>query len=237
MAALSSPVPGAPITGRFGDPRPNGPHTGIDFGVRIGTPVRAPAAGQVRDVWWNLGGGRMLAIRHADGSESRFAHLSSTVARTGQHVADGQHVAYSGATGTMVVGAHLHYELHIGGRPVDPAPYLAGTASIGTGQPSLTLGEVTPEAPAGTYPDVNGSGGGRCDVAAGWRDASAIETAVRPELTGYCVRITPASIAGGAAGAAIDAAVTGLVPVAANVGLVVAALAIAWGGVRRILDG
>ena len=64
-----------------------------------------------------------MKIRHDDGLVTMYAHLSSTLVRVGQRVERGRLIAHAGCTGSCT-GAHLHFEVHMGGRPVDPARYL-----------------------------------------------------------------------------------------------------------------
>jgi murein DD-endopeptidase len=107
-----------PVTGRVR------PHNGTDFATPTGTAVLAAAEGTVLRVEKHPYAGRYIEIQHQGQFKSRYLHLSSVLVRKGQHVGRGQRIALSGATG-RVTGAHLHYELHINNRPVNPM-----TASI-----------------------------------------------------------------------------------------------------------
>lgn len=98
-------------------------HTGVDFGVTTGTPVKASASGTVIRASWYSSYGYCVDIRHSDGSMTRYAHLNSIVVSYGQSVRQGQLIAYSGASGG-VSGAHLHFELWKGGKLVDPMKYI-----------------------------------------------------------------------------------------------------------------
>ncbi|GLP95913.1 peptidoglycan DD-metalloendopeptidase family protein [Paraferrimonas sedimenticola] len=95
------------------------PHNGTDFATPTGTRLIAPADGVVKTVANHQFAGRYLVIQHGDRYRSRFLHLSKISVSPGQTVRQGQTIARSGATG-RVTGAHLHYELHVNGRPVDP---------------------------------------------------------------------------------------------------------------------
>lgn len=231
MVALAPPLRGnPPVTSPYG-PRADGFHTGIDYGVPIGTPVYAAAAGRARRVS-NVGGGWGVEIDHGDGTVTKYWHLNSrAIGIQNVYVVAGHLIGHSGASG-IVTGPHLHFEVFINGRHVDPRTALQGGIGNPTTAPSVTFGEIIPEAPPGTYPDTNGSGGGRCDTAAGWRDASAVETFARPELEGYCVRITPASIIAGAATGEGDP-----VRLLLNVGVVAAAAMLGWSGIRKVIEG
>ncbi|HUO23946.1 MAG TPA: peptidoglycan DD-metalloendopeptidase family protein [Caulobacteraceae bacterium] len=95
-------------------------HTGIDFGAPVGTPVFAAGDGVVEKAQWAGGYGRWLQIRHNAQYETGYGHLSGWAVKPGQHVHQGQVVAYVGSTG-LSTGPHLHYEIIIGGKKVNPA--------------------------------------------------------------------------------------------------------------------
>jgi murein DD-endopeptidase MepM/ murein hydrolase activator NlpD len=97
-------------------------HTGIDFPVSYGTPVRAATDGTVR-TQWNPSYGNMAIVTAADGTETWYCHLSSTKIRSGS-VQAGDVIAYSGNSGNST-GPHLHFEVHPqGGAAVDPLSWL-----------------------------------------------------------------------------------------------------------------
>lgn len=99
------------------------PHEGIDVTAPMGTPIEAPAAGVVRDAGWEAGYGNTIVIDHGFGTETKFAHASKILVREGQRVSRGQRIALVGNTG-LATGPHLHYEVHVNGRPVDPLRYV-----------------------------------------------------------------------------------------------------------------
>ncbi|SEQ32659.1 murein DD-endopeptidase [Ectothiorhodospira magna] len=101
-----------PVTGTVA------PHHGTDFAMPIGTPILAPADGRVVRVDEHPLAGRFLVIEHGQGYTTRYLHLSRALVRPGQTVERGQRIALSGNTGRST-GPHLHYELHVNGRPVD----------------------------------------------------------------------------------------------------------------------
>jgi murein DD-endopeptidase MepM/ murein hydrolase activator NlpD len=106
-------------------------HTGIDFPVGRGTPIKAGGRGVVEFAGWNSGGyGNLVVVRHRLGFSSWYAHMSRVAARPGQAVNGGTVLGYVGSTGRST-GPHLHFEVRRFDAPVDPLPYmLAGTASF-----------------------------------------------------------------------------------------------------------
>lgn len=121
------------VTSAFGSVnRPGGkPHGGMDLGAARGTPVMAPAAGRVAVSTDRYEGGarygKVVAIDHADGSRSLYAHLDGRLVRSGDLVRAGQQIALTGATG-KVTGPHLHFEVARDGAPIDPQTLLGGAA-------------------------------------------------------------------------------------------------------------
>lgn len=101
----------------------NRPHNGIDLTAEIGTPIVAPAAGVVVYSGWDSGFGRTIEIDHGHGIRTRFAHCASLSVRRGQHVTRGQLIAAVGNSG-LTTSPHLHYEIHVNGRPVDPLTFV-----------------------------------------------------------------------------------------------------------------
>jgi murein DD-endopeptidase MepM/ murein hydrolase activator NlpD len=98
-------------------------HTGVDISAPPGTPVRATADGIVISAGWSGGYGRLVVIDHGGGTQTYYAHLSRFYVQTGQEVRGGELVGAVGATG-RVTAPHLHYEVRIGGAPVNPYRYL-----------------------------------------------------------------------------------------------------------------
>lgn len=99
-------------------------HTGIDFGAACGTPVYAPAAGTVFSAGWaDDGGGNHVKISHGvvqgNSLSTIYYHNSSVTVSPGQHVSQGQLIAYSGSTGNST-GCHSHFETWLNGEAVDP---------------------------------------------------------------------------------------------------------------------
>ncbi|NYF98992.1 M23 family metallopeptidase [Janibacter cremeus] len=99
-------------------------HAGVDYGASVGTPLRAMGDGTVVGAGPMSGYGVYIDVEYADGTVSRYGHLSSVAASVGQQVAAGDTVAYSGNTGRST-GPHLHLEIRPGGgEPVDPTGWL-----------------------------------------------------------------------------------------------------------------
>ena len=98
-------------------------HDGIDIAAPIGTAVVAPRDGTVLAVGSSASFGRFVRLGHPDGYISFMAHLSSVAVRVGDHVLQGERIAYSGNTGRST-GPHLHYGLFRYGQYVDPINYV-----------------------------------------------------------------------------------------------------------------
>jgi murein DD-endopeptidase MepM/ murein hydrolase activator NlpD len=94
-------------------------HAGIDFGAPWGSPIVAAADGQVVGAGYAGGYGRQVRIVHEGGLMTTYSHMSSIVAQPGMPVRQGQVVGYAGSSG-LATGPHVHFEVRIGGRPVNP---------------------------------------------------------------------------------------------------------------------
>jgi len=104
------------------------PHKGIDIAARVGEPIMAPARGVVRFAGNRGNGyGNMVEIDHGYGYVTRFAHASRLLVHTGQEVKRGDLIGLVGATG-LVSGPHLHYEVEIDGKQVDPLNFIVADA-------------------------------------------------------------------------------------------------------------
>jgi murein DD-endopeptidase MepM/ murein hydrolase activator NlpD len=111
------------LTSRFGR-RWGRMHKGIDIAGPIGTPIIAAADGIVTVAGWKSGYGKLVELRHGDGTITRYGHNSQLSVSTGQVVRQGQQVAQMGSTGHST-GSHLHFEIHpSGGSAVNPISYL-----------------------------------------------------------------------------------------------------------------
>lgn len=98
-------------------------HQGLDFAAPTGTAVVAAMSGRVVSAGAFGGYGNQVLLQHADGSQTRYGHLSQIGVRVGQAVAAGQRIGAVGNTGVST-GSHLHFEVIIGGAPVNPAAWL-----------------------------------------------------------------------------------------------------------------
>jgi len=105
------------------------PHEGIDVSAPMGAEIDAPAAGIVTDVKWEEGYGNMITLDHGFGLVTRFAHCSRIIAARGQRVKRGEKIAYVGSTG-LSTGPHLHYEVWVNHKPVDPLKYVMPDAIV-----------------------------------------------------------------------------------------------------------
>ena len=120
-ATLSWPARGV-ITSRYGW-RYRRHHDGIDLASPRGTPIYAARAGRVAFAGWYYGYGRAVIVDHGGGLTTLYGHASKLLARTGQVVEQGQLIALVGCTGRCT-GSHLHFEVRINRRAVNPLPYL-----------------------------------------------------------------------------------------------------------------
>jgi len=98
-------------------------HAGIDLVAPAGTQILATSPGVITEAGWCGGYGLCVTIDHGDGYHTLYGHLSELEVAAGQHIQSGQRLGRVGSTGQST-GPHLHYEVRINGRPVDPRPYL-----------------------------------------------------------------------------------------------------------------
>ena len=99
-------------------------HAGIDFAAPSGTTVLSAGAGKVTFAGKRSGYGNLVEVTHSDGLVTRYAHLSAFIAKVGQKVQPGTPIARVGSTGRST-GPHLHFEVRLGDKPLDPSRYLA----------------------------------------------------------------------------------------------------------------
>jgi murein DD-endopeptidase MepM/ murein hydrolase activator NlpD len=104
-------------------------HSGTDFAAKHGTPIYATADGVVTEAEWSSGYGRLIKIQHEFGIETRYAHLSRIRVREGQRVSRGERIGDMGSTGRST-GTHLHYEVRVGGRAVNPMIYIKAARNV-----------------------------------------------------------------------------------------------------------
>ena len=134
-APFANPVKNAfRFTSKFGfrrDPKTGGRrmHNGVDFAAGSGTPLYATADGVVIHAGWGSGYGRLVKIQHEFGIETRYAHMSKMRVKVGQRVSRGDRIGDMGASG-RVTGVHLHYEVRVGGKPVNPMIYIKAANDV-----------------------------------------------------------------------------------------------------------
>jgi murein DD-endopeptidase MepM/ murein hydrolase activator NlpD len=143
-----------------------GVHTGQDFPAAVGTTVRAVTSGVVR-VEHPAWAGNLVRVDHGNGLETLYAHLSRIDVTDGQQVRAGQQIGAVGTEGNST-GPHLHFEVRLGGDPVNPMPFLA-TGSASTGWGGYSNGII----PAGKLCGVASGHMLRCDAAAAYQKLSA----------------------------------------------------------------
>ncbi len=111
-------------------------HRGVDISAPTGTPVKAAADGFVTHAEWSNGYGKLVVISHGNGMQSWYAHLSKFDVIAGQEIRQGEILGRVGSTG-RVTAPHLHYEVWVGGAPVNPYRFLTRTAAAAA-QPAKT---------------------------------------------------------------------------------------------------
>ncbi len=98
-------------------------HTGVDIANDAGTPIQATADGVVEQAGWINGYGNAVTIRHTSQLETLYGHMEEIKVKVGQEISRGDIVGLMGHTG-RATGNHCHYEVRVGGHPVNPLPYL-----------------------------------------------------------------------------------------------------------------
>ena len=104
-------------------------HSGTDFASKHGTPIYATADGIVTHAEWLSGYGRLVKIQHEFGIETRYAHMSRIRVEKGQRVSRGERIGDMGSTGRST-GTHLHYEVRVGGKAVNPMIYIKAARNV-----------------------------------------------------------------------------------------------------------
>jgi murein DD-endopeptidase MepM/ murein hydrolase activator NlpD len=98
-------------------------HKGTDFAAPYGTPIHVTAEGTVTHAGWQSGYGRLIKVRHANGIETRYAHLAKIRVKVGQKVSRGAVIGDMGNSGRST-GTHLHYEVRVNGRAINPMTFI-----------------------------------------------------------------------------------------------------------------
>lgn len=104
-------------------------HAGVDFAAPVGTPILAPADGRVIKAGWESGYGNMIRIEHDFGVQTVYGHLSKLRVTAGQKVSRGERIGDMGNTGRST-GPHLHYEIRVGGKPVNPMTFIKAAKDV-----------------------------------------------------------------------------------------------------------
>jgi len=124
---ISHPLPNSRISSSYGGRTMGGRaenHSGLDLAAPSGTPIYATGPGIVTKSGWGTGYGQYVEINHGNGYLTRYAHASRLIARVGEQVQAGDHIANVGCTGRCT-GPHLHYEVVKDGQRKNPSTYLA----------------------------------------------------------------------------------------------------------------
>jgi len=113
------------------DPKTGGRrmHSGTDFAAGMGTPIHSTAEGVVTHAGWSSGYGRLVKIQHEFGVETRYAHMSKLRVKVGQRVSRGQRIGDMGTSGRST-GVHLHYEVRVGGKAVNPMIFIKAANDV-----------------------------------------------------------------------------------------------------------
>jgi murein DD-endopeptidase MepM/ murein hydrolase activator NlpD len=144
------------LSSRFSYSRPHPllrirrPHLGVDVSAPKGTPITAPASGVVIKAGRNFTYGYVVELDHGDGVVTRYAHCNSIEVKEGQQVIAGTTIATVGSTG-LSTAPHLHYEVHVRGRAVDPLTFVVQRPP----RPAATESQPTRLAP--TVPSPTGN--------------------------------------------------------------------------------
>ncbi|MSU89073.1 peptidoglycan DD-metalloendopeptidase family protein [Rhodobacteraceae bacterium 2CG4] len=104
-------------------------HNGIDLAGPRGTRIEATADGVVTYAGWSSGFGKLVKIQHAFGFETYYAHQDKIRVKVGDRIARGDHIGDMGNTGRST-GVHLHYEVRLGGSPVNPLTYIKAAQDV-----------------------------------------------------------------------------------------------------------
>ncbi|KAB7646450.1 M23 family metallopeptidase [Polymorphobacter fuscus] len=120
-------------------------HAGTDMAGAQGEPIYAAASGMVRQAGRANGYGNLVELSHGKGIDTRYGHLSAILVKPGERVVQGQLIGRMGSTGRST-GTHLHYEVRIDGRAVNPRPFLEASSYVLAAQNSGTAvgGDVGP---------------------------------------------------------------------------------------------
>ena len=110
-------------------PRWGRAHQGIDMAGPVGTPIYSTGDGVVTFAGWQRGYGNLIKVQHALGTETRYGHLSKIGVKVGQKVSRNSLIGAMGNTGRST-GPHLHYEVRVKGRAVDPMSFIKAAQNV-----------------------------------------------------------------------------------------------------------
>ena len=123
-------------------------HNGIDYGVPVGTPVKAPTSGKVSNVFNDVGGGLTVTLSNINAAgqkvEQSFLHLSQSLVKVGDVVQKGQVIAKSGNSGSRTTGAHLDYRVKVDGKYINPRDFLKSSVNPPVAKNTSTPPQQTP---------------------------------------------------------------------------------------------
>ncbi len=151
---MRTPIDGAHVSSSYGMRRHpilgySKFHQGVDFSAPTGTPVLAAGDGVVEEVGFRSGYGRFVLLRHRNGLETAYAHMSRFARgiNPGDHVSQGDVIAFVGASG-RATGPHLHFEVRVNSQPVNPLTVnmQAGSKLAGRSLAQFKAGKVAIEA-------------------------------------------------------------------------------------------
>lgn len=145
------------------------PHLGVDIAAPRGTRITAPAAGRVSFVGHKFGFGLVVEIQHSGAVKTRYAHLRAASVEEGQLVKRGDQIGAVGSSG-ITTGPHLHYEVLVHGKQVDPLRFVIPQAEPET--IPVAPANVEPEAPMTPDPDSTALPHGESDPATSQQQAA-----------------------------------------------------------------
>ncbi|MGB5871909.1 MAG: peptidoglycan DD-metalloendopeptidase family protein, partial [Albidovulum sp.] len=104
-------------------------HEGVDFAGGYGSPIYTTADGVVTHAGWKSGYGNLVEVRHAFGLTTRYGHMSAIKVTVGQKISRGDRIGDMGNTGRST-GTHLHYEVRIDGKAVNPMSFIKAATNV-----------------------------------------------------------------------------------------------------------
>jgi murein DD-endopeptidase MepM/ murein hydrolase activator NlpD len=126
-------------------------HYGLDFSIKIGTPIYATADGKAVVVKTSFGGfGKHIYLDHGNGYRTVYAHLDKFNVKRGQKVKRGELIAYSGNSGRSTA-PHLHYEVHKSGKKVNPINFFFNDLTPSQYEEVIKIASVENQALGSTY--------------------------------------------------------------------------------------